>query len=78
MQIARLRGHEVIGSAGSPPRFGFLREQLGCDHAFCYRDGDVGVLLRTAAPDGIDVYVGGNHLEGLTGYVHVGILPIVW
>jgi NADPH-dependent curcumin reductase CurA len=66
VQIAKLRGHDVIGSAGSSAKVGFLREQLGCDHAFCYRDGDITELLRAAAPDGIDVYfdnVGGDHLE---------------
>jgi NADPH-dependent curcumin reductase CurA len=66
VQIARLRGHTVIGSAGSAEKVRFLREQLGCEPAFCYRDGDVAELLRAAAPDGIDVYfdnVGGDHLE---------------
>jgi NADPH-dependent curcumin reductase CurA len=66
VQIARIRGHTVIGSAGSAEKVRFLREQLGCEHAFSYRDGDVGELLRAAAPEGIDVYfdnVGGDHLE---------------
>jgi NADPH-dependent curcumin reductase CurA len=66
VQIAKLRGHTVIGSAGSAAKVTFLREQLGCDAAFCYRDGDVLELLRAAAPDGIDVYfdnVAGEHLQ---------------
>jgi len=66
VQIAKLRGHRVIGSAGSAAKVAYLRETLGCDAAFCYRDGDVGDLLREAAPDGIDVYfdnVGGDHLQ---------------
>lgn len=66
VQIAKLRGHIVIGSAGSAAKVRFLRETLGCDEAFCYREGDVRELLRAAAPDGIDVYfdnVGGEHLE---------------
>lgn len=65
-QIARLRGHQVIGSAGSPEKVAFLREQLGFDVAFDYHDGDVAALLHAAAPKGIDVYfdnVGGEHLE---------------
>jgi NADPH-dependent curcumin reductase CurA len=43
-----------------------VRDELGADVAFCYRDGDVGDLLAAAAPDGIDVYfdnVGGDHLQ---------------
>jgi NADPH-dependent curcumin reductase CurA len=35
-QIAKLRGHRVIGSAGSPAKTAFLREELGLDAAFDY------------------------------------------
>jgi len=66
VQIAKVTGHTVIGSAGSAEKVAYVRDQLGADAAFCYRDGDVGELLRAAAPDGIDVYfdnVGGDHLQ---------------
>src|SRR4051794_5538308 len=69
-QIAKLRGHRVIGSAGSDAKVAFLRDELGLDAAFNYRSGDVGELLRAAAPAGIDVYfdnVGGDHLEAALG-----------
>jgi NADPH-dependent curcumin reductase CurA len=65
-QIAKLRGHRVIGSAGSEAKVRFLLDELGLDAAFNYRDGPVVDLLRKAAPEGIDVYfdnVGGDHLE---------------
>jgi NADPH-dependent curcumin reductase CurA len=65
-QIAKLRGHVVIGSAGSPEKVAYVTDELGFDTAFNYRDGPVLDLLRQAAPDGIDVYfdnVGGDHLE---------------
>ena len=65
-QIARLRGHRTIGSAGTDAKVAHLRDDLGFDAAFNYRSGDVADLLREAAPDGIDVYfdnVGGAHLE---------------
>jgi NADPH-dependent curcumin reductase CurA len=64
-QIARLRGHTVIGSAGSADKVAHLRDDLGFDAAFDYHDG-VREQLEKAAPDGIDVYfdnVGGEHLE---------------
>jgi NADPH-dependent curcumin reductase CurA len=64
-QIARLKGHTVIGSAGSAEKVRHLTEDLGFDHAFDYHDG-VRKQLQAAAPDGIDVYfdnVGGEHLE---------------
>ncbi|MEU8391351.1 NADP-dependent oxidoreductase [Micromonospora sp. NPDC048842] len=64
-QIAKLKGAgRVIGSAGSPAKVERLRA-LGFDAAFDYHDG-VRESLRSAAPDGVDVYfdnVGGDHLE---------------
>jgi NADPH-dependent curcumin reductase CurA len=65
-QIAKLRGHVVIGSAGSPEKVAYLRDELGLDAAFDYHDGPLVEQLRRAAPDGIDVYfdaVGGDHLQ---------------
>jgi NADPH-dependent curcumin reductase CurA len=65
-QIAKLRGHTVIGSAGSDDKVAFLLDELRLDAAFNYKSGKVAELLRAAAPDGIDVYfdnVGGDHLE---------------
>jgi hypothetical protein len=69
-QIAKLRGHVVVGSAGSAERVAHLRDELGFDAAFDYHDGRVSRLLREAAPEGIDVYfdnVGGEHLEAAIG-----------
>ncbi|UZJ24237.1 NADP-dependent oxidoreductase [Rhodococcus antarcticus] len=66
-QIAKLKGAaRVVGSAGSAEKVRHLVDDLGFDAAFNYKDGDVRGQLRTAAPDGIDVYfdnVGGEHLE---------------
>jgi NADPH-dependent curcumin reductase CurA len=69
-QIAKLRGHRVIGSAGSPEKVAYVTGELGFDAAFDYHDGPVADLLAKAAPDGIDVYfdnVGGEHLEAAIG-----------
>ena len=65
-QIAKLRGHTVIGSAGSDDKVAYLLNDLGLDAAFNYKRGDLRSLLRDCAPRGIDVYydnVGGAHLE---------------
>jgi hypothetical protein len=65
-QIARLRGHRVIGSAGSAEKVAYVRDELGFDAAFDYHDGPVAERLQEHAPDGIDLYfdnVGGEHLE---------------
>jgi NADPH-dependent curcumin reductase CurA len=65
-QIAKLRGHRVIGSAGSAAKVRYLIDELGLDAAFDYHDGPIVDHLRAAAPDGLDVYfdnVGGDHLQ---------------
>ncbi len=65
-QLAKLRGARVIGSAGSPEKVAFLRDECGFDSAFDYKAGPVLAQLQQAAPDGIDVYfdnVGGESLE---------------
>jgi NADPH-dependent curcumin reductase CurA len=72
-QIAKLRGHRVIGSAGSPEKVEYVTRELGFDTAFDYHDGRVADLLGKAAPDGIDVYfdnVGGEHLEAAIGVLN--------
>ncbi|WP_222195601.1 NADP-dependent oxidoreductase [Modestobacter italicus] len=70
-QFARLRGaSRVVGSAGTPEKVRWLRDELGFDAAFDYHDGAVDDLLGAAAPDGIDVFfdnVGGEHLEAAIG-----------
>jgi len=65
-QMAKLRGHYVIGSAGSAAKVAYLRDELNIDAAFDYHDQPIDEQLSAAAPDGIDVYfdnVGGDHLE---------------
>ncbi|WP_411286447.1 NADP-dependent oxidoreductase [Phenylobacterium sp.] len=65
-QIAKAKGHTVIGSAGGPQKVAFLKE-IGVDHAIDYKaETDLSAAVMAAAPDGIDVYfenVGGAHLE---------------
>lgn len=65
-QIAKLKGHTVIGSAGGPEKVAFLSE-IGVDYAIDYKaEADLTASLLRAAPNGIDVYfenVGGVHME---------------
>ena len=65
-QIAKAKGHTVIGSAGGPEKAAFLRE-IGCDQVIDYKASpDLNAALAAAAPESIDVYfdnVGGAHLE---------------
>ena len=74
-QFAKLRGHTVIGSAGSDGKVAHLLEDLELDAAFNHRAGPVADLLRAAAPEGIDVYfdnVGGDHLEAALASLRPG------
>jgi NADPH-dependent curcumin reductase CurA len=69
-QLAKVRGHRVVGSAGSDEKVSYLVDELGLDAAFNYHRGSIPELLREAAPEGIDVYfdnVGGDHLEAAFG-----------
>jgi len=65
-QIAKAKGHKVIGSAGGPDKVAFLKE-IGVDHAIDYKaEKDLTAAILAGAPEGIDVYfdnVGGAHLE---------------
>jgi NADPH-dependent curcumin reductase CurA len=66
VQIAKLKGMIVIGSAGGPEKCALVRS-LGADAAIDYKSPTpVGLALAAAAPAGIDVYfdnVGGEHLD---------------
>jgi NADPH-dependent curcumin reductase CurA len=69
-QLAKVRGHYVVGTAGSRDKVRYLLNDLGLDAAFNYKDGPLPELLRQAAPDGIDLYfdnVGGDQLQAALG-----------
>ena len=65
-QVAKIKGHTVIGSAGGADKGAFLK-QIGVDHVIDYKaTGNLTEALVQGAPNGIDVYfdnVGGEHLE---------------
>ena len=65
-QIAKTKGHTVIGSAGGSAKGAFLK-QIGVDHVIDYKTTDnLTEAVSRVAPNGIDVYfdnVGGEHLE---------------
>ncbi|HYE51343.1 MAG TPA: NADP-dependent oxidoreductase [Azospirillaceae bacterium] len=66
-QMAKLKGHTVIGSAGGARKAAFLKETLGLDAVIDYKaEPSLTKALARAAPNGIDVYfdnVGGDHLQ---------------
>jgi hypothetical protein len=65
VQLAKRAGLTVIGSASTPEKAAYIRDELGADGAFDYHAGP-GRQLRALAPDGLHVYfdnVGGEQLE---------------
>jgi NADPH-dependent curcumin reductase CurA len=66
VQIAKIKGCYVIGSAGSDDKCRWLKEELKLDAVVNYKKEILRTALKSAAPRGIDVYfdnVGGEHLN---------------
>ena len=67
-QIAKINGCKVVGIAGGKDKCDFVVKELGFDSCIDYKSEDVKKALRTAAPDGVDVYfdnVGGDILDAV-------------
>ncbi|MEM8769653.1 MAG: NADP-dependent oxidoreductase [Pseudomonadota bacterium] len=65
-QIAKIKGCEVIGMAGSAEKCQWLTDSLGFDAAINYKTEDVGEALDRLCPKGINLYfdnVGGEILD---------------
>ncbi|EAZ37566.1 hypothetical protein OsJ_21896 [Oryza sativa Japonica Group] len=66
-QFAKLAGCYVVGCAGTNAKVDLLKNKLGFDDAFNYKDEpDMKSALKRYFPDGIDIYfdnVGGETLE---------------
>lgn len=73
-QIARLKGCRAVGIAGGPKKCGWITGELGFDASIDYKGDDVGGALKTAAPDGVDVYfdnVGGPVTDAVFPHLNV-------
>ncbi|KAK7272896.1 hypothetical protein RIF29_13938 [Crotalaria pallida] len=66
-QLAKLHGCYVVGSAGSKEKVDILKNKLGFDEAFNYKEeSDLDAALKRYFPEGIDIYfenVGGDMLD---------------
>lgn len=71
-QIAKAKGHVVVGSAGGAEKVAYLKE-IGVDHVIDYKaETNLTAALMRLVPEGIDVYfdnVGGPHLEAALNMV---------
>ncbi|KAH6804847.1 Zinc-binding dehydrogenase family protein [Perilla frutescens var. frutescens] len=68
-QLAKLHGCYVVGSAGSNKKVDLLKNVLGFDEAFNYKEEpDLDTALKRYFPQGIDIYfenVGGGMLDAV-------------
>ncbi|OWM67859.1 2-alkenal reductase (NADP(+)-dependent)-like [Punica granatum] len=68
-QFAKLAGCYVVGSAGSKEKVDLLKDKLGFDEAFNYKEEeDLNATLKRFFPEGIDIYfenVGGKMLDAV-------------
>ncbi|GLU17895.1 hypothetical protein SLE2022_342430 [Rubroshorea leprosula] len=68
-QFAKLTGCYVVGSAGSKEKVDLLKNKLGFDEAFNYKEEhDLNAALKRYFPEGIDIYfenVGGKMLDAV-------------
>ena len=74
VQIGKILGCRVVGTAGTDDKCAWLTKQLGADAAINYRKaGDLAAAVREACPMGVDVYyenVGGAILDAVLAIVN--------
>jgi NADPH-dependent curcumin reductase CurA len=71
-QIAKLKGCRVVGIAGGAEKCRYVKEELGFDDCLDHREPDLADRLRTACPDGIDIY-----FENVGGEVFTAVFPLL-
>lgn len=73
-QIAKLRGHRVVGIAGGPDKMSYLKDELGLDDAVDYKAPGFAEQLARALPQGLDMLfenVGGSVFEALMPHFNI-------
>jgi len=75
VQMGKIRGCRVVGTAGTDDKCAHLTRELGADAAINYKKaGDLLEALRPACPKGIDIYfenVGGPLLDAVLRLVNL-------
>jgi hypothetical protein len=71
-QLAKVKGCRVVGVAGTPDKCRYVVEELGFDACVNHRRDDLKSALKTACPDGIDVY-----FENVGGAVLAAVLRLL-
>ncbi len=68
-QIAKIKGHRVVGVAGARKKCAYVVDELGFDACVSHRSDTLAADLKAACPDGIDLYfenVGGKVFDAVT------------
>jgi NADPH-dependent curcumin reductase CurA len=71
-QIAKIKGCRVVGIAGGADKVRHLTESYGFDVGVDYRAADVEAKLRSACPDGLDIY-----FDNVGGRVRDAVWPLM-
>ena len=71
-QLAKAQGCRTVGIAGGAKKCQFLLDEMGFDAAVDYRAGDLAGQLKSACPDGIDIY-----FENVGGDVAKAVAPLL-
>ena len=69
-QIAKIKGHRVVGVAGAQKKCDYVTGDLGFDACVSHRSETLKDDLKAACPDGIDLY-----FENVGGKVFDAVLP---
>src|SRR5215831_3440499 len=74
VQVGKILGCRVVGTAGTDGKCAWLTKELGADAAINYRKASsLDAAVREACPGGVDVYfenVGGAILDAVLGHVN--------
>jgi NADPH-dependent curcumin reductase CurA len=71
-QIAKLKGAHAVGIAGGSKKCRYVVDELGFDDCIDHRAPDIAAQLKSACPNGIDVY-----FENVGGAVFEAVFPLL-
>ena len=71
-QIGKIYGCRVVGVAGTNDKCEFTKTELGFDDCVNYKDADFKEKLKSACPDGVDIY-----WENVGGITFDTVMPLL-
>ena len=74
-QVAKIKGMRVVSSTGSNHKAEWLKDNLGIDYVFNYKEQSYEEALKKGCPDGIDLVLecaSANHMSACMPLMNVG------